>query len=155
MLKQGLVFLVCFMGSGFTLPSYGQSFPQPLLETRSISLMTDKGEFQFIVEIADDSHEIQTGLMGRVQMPDDTGMLFDFGYEQPVSFWMKNTFIPLDMVFLSEEGLVSGIHLNAQPFDETPINSDSSIRYVLEINAGIADSISLDVGDRLYFRDEK
>jgi uncharacterized membrane protein (UPF0127 family) len=75
-------------------------------------------------------------------------MLFDFQTEQQVQFWMQNTLIPLDMLFISADGVVKTIHVNAKPMDTTPIPSQVPVRFVLEIPGGRSVEIGLKPGDR-------
>lgn len=117
-------------------------------ESRAV-LHTAKGDFTFHVEIADTDAERAKGLMFRQELADDAGMLFDFGQEQQTSFWMQNTYIPLDMIFISAKGVVKNIHVNARPLDTTAIPSDGPVRFVLEIRGGRSQEIGLAVGDRL------
>ena len=117
-------------------------------ETHAV-LHTAKGDFTFQVEIADDDAERAKGLMFRQELADDAGMLFDFGQERETAFWMQNTFIPLDMIFISAAGVVKTIHANARPMDTTSIPSGAPVRFVLEIPGGRAKEIGLAVGDRL------
>ena len=112
-------------------------------------LHTDKGEFPFTVEIADDDAERAQGLMFREQLAPDAGMLFDYGQEQLTSFWMQNTLIPLDMIFVGADGVVKNIHVNARPLDTTSIPSKFPVRFVLEIPGGRSVEIGLKAGDRM------
>ncbi|MCV6584673.1 MAG: DUF192 domain-containing protein [Marinibacterium sp.] len=114
-----------------------------------VRLRGDWGETAFAVEIADDARERSRGLMFRDSMPRGAGMLFI--YEQPVaaSFWMKNTLIPLDMIFVDPTGVVTHIHHNAIPGDLTQIDGGSGVLVVLEINGGLARRYGLSVGDQL------
>ena len=112
-------------------------------------LHTAKGDFTFNVEIADDNAERAKGLMFRDQLAADAGMLFDYGQEQLASFWMQNTLIPLDMVFVGADGIVKNIHVNARPLDTTSIPSEFPVRFVLEIAGGRSQEIGLAVGDRM------
>jgi uncharacterized membrane protein (UPF0127 family) len=91
----------------------------------------------------------EKGLMFRRFLPKDRGMLFDFKVEKPVEMWMKNTYISLDMVFISHSGRVVGIARNAEPLSETIIPSGAAAAGVLEVNAGEADAIGLKVGDEV------
>jgi uncharacterized membrane protein (UPF0127 family) len=113
----------------------------------SIERTETKGNPVFRVAIADEPLEMMQGLMNVKNMPDDTGMLFVYPSEGQVSFWMKNTLIPLDMIFITSDGSVSKIHENAVPHDLTPITSDSKVKYVLEVNGGLSKSLNLSVGD--------
>ncbi len=112
-------------------------------------LHTAKGEFPFTVEIADDDAERARGLMFRDSLASDAGMLFDYGREQLASFWMQNTLIPLDMIFIGADGVVKTIHVNARPMDTTSIPSEVPIRFVLEIAGGRSKEIGLEVGDTM------
>ena len=112
-------------------------------------LHTAKGDFAFNVEIADDGAERAKGLMFRDHLAADAGMLFDYGQEQEASFWMQNTLIPLDMIFIGADGIVRTIHVNARPLDTTSIPSGVPIRFVLEIPGGRSTEIGLAVGDKM------
>ena len=112
-------------------------------------LHTAKGDFTFNIEIADDNAERAKGLMFRDHLSADAGMLFDYGQEQLASFWMQNTLIPLDMIFIGADGVVKNIHVNARPLDTTSIPSEFPVRFVLEIAGGRSQEIGLDVGDKM------
>ena len=101
------------------------------------------------VEIADERDEQSKGLMFRRSMPARTGMLFDFGDLEPVTMWMRNTFIPLDMVFICPDGTVARVAANTVPQSEAIVASGEPVRYVLEINAGEAKAHGLERGVRL------
>ena len=108
-----------------------------------------EGEARFRVEIADDERERAQGLMGRRDLATGAGMLFIYDSPRPVSFWMRNTPLPLDMVFIDETGTVVGVHENAVPFDETPIPSGAPVLMVLEIRGGLARRIGITEGAHL------
>ncbi len=112
-------------------------------------LHTAKGDFAFAVELADTESQRAKGLMFRTALAPDAGMLFDYHREQQAAFWMQNTLIPLDMVFMSGDGIVRTIHVNARPMDTTSIPSEVPVRFVLEIAGGRSVEIGLKVGDRL------
>jgi uncharacterized membrane protein (UPF0127 family) len=112
-------------------------------------LHTGKGAFTFNIEVVDTDAGRERGLMFRQSLAPDAGMLFDFLTEQPVEFWMVNTFIPLDMVFIAANGTVKTIHANARPQDATPIPSGVPVRFVLEIPGGRAAEIGLRPGDTM------
>jgi len=112
-------------------------------------LHTAKGDFAFTVEIADTNEERAKGLMFRNELAPDAGMLFDYGKEQEASFWMQNTLIPLDMIFIGTDGVVKNIHVNAKPLDTTAIPSGAPVQFVLEIPGGRSKEIGLAVGDRM------
>ena len=109
---------------------------------------TAKGDFAFTVEIADTEQLRERGLMFRTSLAPDAGMLFDYHKEQQAAFWMQNTLIPLDMVFISADGIVKTIHVNARPMDTTAIPSEVPIRFVMEIPGGRSQEIGLKVGDK-------
>lgn len=115
----------------------------------AVFLRGDWGQARFSVEVADDAQERAVGLMNRDQMSSSAGMLFVFEQTEPVSFWMENTLIPLDMLFIAENGVVSRIHSNAQPLDRTPIPSGSPVRYVLEIKGGLAERMGIVAGSEV------
>lgn len=112
-------------------------------------LHTAKGDFLFTVEIADTDSSRAKGLMFRTSLAPDAGMLFDYHREQLASFWMQNTMIPLDMIFISADGVVKTIHVNARPLDTTSIPSEVPVQFVLEIPGGRSVEIGLAVGDRV------
>ena len=107
------------------------------------------GSARFRVEIADDESERARGLMYRENLPAAAGMLFVYDRAQPVSFWMKNTLIPLDMLFIGPDGRVRKVQENAVPRDETPIPGGADIRYVLEIGGGLAARLGIGPGAEL------
>ena len=109
---------------------------------------TSKGDFPFSIEVADTEASRERGLMFRTSLAPDAGMLFDYHQEQQASFWMQNTLIPLDMIFISADGIVKTIHVNARPMDTTSIPSEVPIRFVMEIPGGRSEEIGLKVGDR-------
>ena len=82
-------------------------------------------------------------------MPPDRGMLFEFPIEEPVAFWMKNTYIPLDMIFIRHDGTIVSVAANTEPLSETTIPSSGPVDGVLELNGGIAASIGLRPGDKV------
>jgi len=105
------------------------------------------GSHAFRVEIADEPIERARGLMYRRSMADDEGMLFDFGQEQPESFWMRNTLISLDMLFITANGTVESIAKRTTPLSEKSIPSKGPVRFVLEINGGLSDRLGIKPGD--------
>jgi uncharacterized membrane protein (UPF0127 family) len=125
----------------FTLLSSGAS--------SSGKLVTSSGPHAIVVEVAETEKEREVGLMNRNAMPADQGMLFDFKETRLVTMWMKNTYIPLDMVFMDEAGTVTHIAANAQPLSLDIISSRGPVRFVLELNGGAASRFGLKPGDRL------
>jgi uncharacterized protein len=103
------------------------------------------------VEIARTDADRARGLMHRTALGPDAGMLFLFDETAEHAFWMKNTLIPLDMVFVSEEGRVAGVVARAVPGDLTPRSAGGPSRYVLEVNGGWAEAHGVGAGDRVRF----
>ncbi len=117
---------------------------------RYADLRGDWGQVRFSVEIADDPAERAQGLMFRETMARMTGMLFIYKKPEPLSFWMRNTLISLDLLFLDETGTVVTIHENAVPLDETPISGGQDpLLAVLEINGGMSRQLGITVGTQL------
>lgn len=107
------------------------------------------GMARFAVEVADDGAERAQGLMFREHMAKSAGMLFVYDKPQRASFWMKNTAIPLDMVFADPQGRVTRVHANAVPGDTTSIDGGTGVQVVLEINAGLAARMGIEPGAEL------
>lgn len=107
------------------------------------------GDHTFSVEVVDTDQTRAKGLMFRTDLGPDSGMLFDFKESRPVSFWMQNTLIYLDMIFITEEGLVANIHANAVPHDTTSIPSDGPVMFVLEIPGGRSAELGIKPGDKV------
>jgi uncharacterized membrane protein (UPF0127 family) len=107
------------------------------------------GKARFAIEIADDEAERARGLMFREKLGAGAGMLFVYDTPQRVAFWMKNTLIPLDMIFIDQSGRVNAIHANAVPGDLTPIPGPADTLMVLEIGGGLAARLGLPVGAEL------
>jgi len=111
-----------------------------------IELRGEWGSARFTVEVADTASERSQGLMNRQSMAKSAGMLFVYPSPRTVGFWMKNTLIPLDMIFMDATGTVQRVHENAVPLDLTMIPGGQDIQYVLEINAGMAKRFGISVG---------
>lgn len=123
---------------------------QPGEGLESLTVVTNNGgRHAFQVEVARTDEQRARGLMFRKFMPQDRGMLFDFKSEQPVMMWMRNTYIPLDMVFISRDGRVINVAENTEPLSERTIASAAPAFAVLEVNAGVASKIGLKAGDRI------
>jgi uncharacterized protein len=115
----------------------------------SLVIATGAREIKFDVELALNDAERARGLMFRDKLGPYDGMLFDFYQDAPVSFWMKNTLIPLDMVFIAGDGTVKHVHANATPLSTDPIPSEFPVRAVLEINGGSAKLLGIKPGDKV------
>jgi uncharacterized membrane protein (UPF0127 family) len=114
-----------------------------------LELRGDWGTARFRIEVADTPEERALGLMNRPEMARSAGMLFIYEEPQRVSFWMANTLIPLDMIFMDEHGTVTRIHENAVPLDRTAIPGGEGVQYVLEINGGLSEAIGITVGSEM------
>jgi hypothetical protein len=114
-----------------------------------LDLRWDGGKESFAVEVADDAAERAQGLMFRTELAPASGMLFVYEAPRRVSFWMKNTLIPLDMIFADATGTVTRVHEGAVPGDLTPIDGGEGVQFVLEINAGLAERLGIGPGTLL------
>lgn len=141
---SGLVAVIILVGA----LSYS-SISQAGSQTGTVVVHSDNGSHTFSVEIMRSQDERSKGLMFRKYLAPDTGMLFDFGDPRPVSMWMKNTYIPLDMLFISEKGVVHKIAANTIPHSTEIISSNSQVRYVLEINGGMSEKLGIKAGNRV------
>lgn len=119
-------------------------------EQNSLSVITADGrEHEFQVELALTQAEQMQGLMFRDSMAENAGMLFYFPQNAERRFWMKNTLIPLDIIYIKEDGYIHHIHPNAIPHDLTGIPSNGDARAVLEINGGLAAQLDMKAGDQI------
>ncbi len=114
-----------------------------------VTVSGDWGQASFTVDVVDDNAARAQGLMFVENMPTLTGMLFVYDRPQSVSFWMKNTLLPLDMLFVAPDGEVLRLHENAIPGDLTPIPGGDGVQMVLEINGGLSRRLGIAVGDVL------
>ena len=127
---------------------------QPILKPlQPLTLVTAKGRYKFQVEFAATERTREYGLMCRKAVAPSRGMLFDFKAPMDgIAFWMRNTLIPLDIVYIRPDGTVVSIAKNVPRLDETPVPAGGTIRGVLELGAGRADQIGLAPGDRVLHR---
>ncbi len=121
----------------------------PKMRVETVVIVTSSGRYSFQAEIADTPAHRSQGLMRRPLMDADRGMLFDNGVDREMNMWMKNTILPLDMIFITKDGTVVRIAKNTVPFSQTIISSGVPVRGVLEVNAGTADRINLKPGDKV------
>ncbi len=151
--------LALFLSFSFT--SCEDDKEEETIETDPITF-TKEGELYLIkasgdtlrkldIELAETSYEHQTGLMYRESMEDDQGMLFIYDSERVRSFYMKNTYIPLDIIYYDADSTLVSIQKNATPRDETSLPSDGPTQFVLEINGGLSDQWGIEDGDRIDF----
>jgi uncharacterized protein len=118
----------------------------------TLEIATKSGVQVFSVEIATTEEEKTTGLMNRKELADGKGMLFDFSPEQQVSMWMKNTYIPLDMIFIRPDGRILRIAENTEPLSTKIIASGGLVKGVLEVIGGTAKKYGIAPGDRVAHR---
>lgn len=114
-----------------------------------VTVAGDFGQAHFAVDVADDAKERADGLMFVETMPVLKGMLFVYEQPQHASFWMQNTLIPLDMLFAGTDGVITRIHPDAIPGDRTSIDGGEDVKFVLEINGGLAARLGIKAGDTL------
>lgn len=151
-LLRSLFAAALLAGACAALPMRAVAQPAQVAPTQAVeplTIVTASGEHRFQVEVARTDEQRARGLMFRRFMPEDRGMLFDFKTEQPVMMWMRNTFIPLDMIFIARDGRVINVAENTEPMSERTIPSAAPAFAVLEVNAGVARKIGLKAGDRI------
>jgi uncharacterized protein len=122
---------------------------QDTLEQDTLEIVSASGVHAFTVELAVNDQERERGLMFRKELPEGQGMLFDFQHDQPVAFWMHNTYISLDMIFIRGDGRIARIEENAKPESDRLIPSGTPVRAVLEVIAGTAAQLGIKPGDRV------
>lgn len=115
-----------------------------------ICLQSDAKKLAITVEIAASPQEQAKGLMFRTELAPDRGMLFPFPVPKRASFWMKNTYIPLDIIYVQQDGIIESIAANAEPTSLTPIPSKGEVSAVLELAGGRAAQLGIKAGDRIY-----
>jgi hypothetical protein len=119
------------------------------LPTTQLTVETTSGPKKFSVEVASDPASQQRGLMFRRSLSPNAGMLFAFRRSASLSFWMKNTFLSLDMLFIRSDGTIASIATNTAPLSTMPIRSAEPVKAVLEINGGRAHELGIRPGDRV------
>lgn len=135
------------LAAGFVVAASGTAYAQTL---EALSIVGQGGQKQnFQVEVARNDADRAQGLMFRRSMPADRGMLFDFGKVEPVSMWMQNTYISLDMLFVRQDGTIARIAANTEPLSTRTIPSGEPILAVLELNAGTTARLGIKAGDRI------
>jgi len=136
----GLMLALCAVGSAHAACTPG-----------SLDLRWLGGQAHFTVEVAADQAAREKGLMFRDHMASSAGMIFVYQAPTHARFWMKNTLIPLDMIFADETGRVTVVHSDAVPQDLTPIDGGEGVMYVIEINGGLAKRIGIAAGAEMRF----
>ena len=130
----------------FWIAGLSQAFAGSTCATDQLDIRSATGTYRFQIEVVDTPELRAQGLMHREQMATFAGMLFVYDNPQPMRFWMSNTLIPLDMLFIDSKGMIAHIHENAIPLDETTIFGGDAIQYVFEINGGLSETLGITVG---------
>ncbi|WP_370311719.1 DUF192 domain-containing protein [Sagittula sp.] len=146
LLTAALLALACV---AVLAPAAVRADAAPACRDDTLYLRGDFGQARFSIDIAATPKDRNRGLMFVKQMPASYGMLFVYDRPQRVAFWMKNTLIPLDMIFADAQGVVQNVHANAVPGDLTSIPGKGQIQYVLEINGGMARMLGIGPGTEL------
>jgi uncharacterized membrane protein (UPF0127 family) len=128
------------------------SKPPAAAALETVSIDTARGPVSFKVEIADDDAERERGLMFRTSLAPDAGMLFIWTTPAQRAFWMRNTYIPLDIIYIGVNGRILSIAAMAEPFNETPLPSQGAALGVLEIAGGRAAELGIEIGDQVHHR---
>lgn len=123
--------------------------PAAAFQKSTLEILTKSGPQRFNIELAISMAEQEQGLQFRKELAPDYGMLFDFGDEEKVSFWMKNTFVPLDMIFIRGDGTIARIAENAVPLSLDSVPSGEPVRAVLEVIGGTSKRLGIAPGDRV------
>ncbi len=135
--------LLCF-SVGLGVEAYAE-----VLEKQPLTFIGSTGKHRITVEVADTDSERSTGLMFRRSLGDDEGMIFIYPRDEPISMWMKNTYISLDMIFVRGDGTIHRIASDSEPFSEQTISSGENVRAVIEMKAGSAKRLGLKPGDKV------
>lgn len=147
--KAGIIVLLLVFAA-LTLGACNEKHVPNADPTRHITIISRDGkEHGFNIELALTPQQQEIGLMGRTEMPKDSGMLFVFSQESERSFWMKKTLIPLDMIFIRKDGTIGHVHDSAIPNDLTSVPSNGPALAVLELNGGVAKKFGIEAGDKI------
>lgn len=162
--RRGRIFIVLFLAFCFTVVAIAIGTNLTRMSQRdaaraqqaeggvrleTLEIVSGDKRHRFRIELARNDADRARGLMFRQSMPADQGMLFDFERDQMVSMWMRNTFIPLDMVFIFADGRIHRIEARTEVQSERTISSGVPVRAVLELNAGTAERLGIKAGDKL------
>jgi uncharacterized membrane protein (UPF0127 family) len=151
-MKQLLSLLAFGFVLAFSACAHAQAPLNPEGPTDPLTIVSSGKSHAFKVELADTPKESQMGLMHRSTMAKDHGMIFDFSPPQNVTMWMKNTLIPLDMLFIDSDGTVMAIAENARPHSERLVGPGFPVSSVLELNAGVVKELGLKPGDKVLHK---
>lgn len=149
----GIAVLGLFGGRALAQDAQDPTGPQPKLPTEPLTIMADNGQaYKFTVEVAATGEQQDTGLMFRPAVPPGTGMLFPQDQPEVANFWMKNTLVPLDMVFIGADGTVKTIAEDTVPYSLRSISSNVPVLATLELAAGTTAADDINVGDKVVAR---
>jgi uncharacterized protein len=144
-----LLLAVLLLGGYIVYNRFFKPSPQNILANHELpTVQMTLGDQTFTIEIASTSHQMKIGLMHRDSMPQDHGMIFIYPNDQPLNFWMKNTRIPLDILFVDSDETIVSTH-TMKPFDESGTSSQGNARWAIEINAGLVSKLGLKKGDKV------
>ncbi|MCZ8100055.1 MAG: DUF192 domain-containing protein [Burkholderiales bacterium] len=146
-MSRSVVFALVTLALAWTLLIPGVPAAAQALE--KLVIQTASGPRAFDVEVMRTDDERAKGLMNRRYLPAERGMLFDFKVDQPVSMWMMNTYIPLDMLFIRKDGTIARIAEMTEPLSTRTIASGESVVGVLEINGGLSAKLGIKAGDKV------
>jgi uncharacterized membrane protein (UPF0127 family) len=140
-----LLVVLALLFAGLVHPAHG-------MRRDTLKLVTSRGVRQITVEVTETPQEKATGLMFRTALADDAGMLFFYDSPQEITMWMRNTYIPLDMVFIRADGRVHRIEASTEPLSDAIIASHGEVTACLELAGGATERLGLNVGDRVEYR---
>lgn len=146
-----LVFVAALLGGSFAASAQEEPMHVPV-DAQALKIQTASGEKSFGLEIADTDQKRSAGLMYRKDFPADRAMIFIFGEERPVMMWMANTPLPLDMLFVRNDGSIARVAENTVPFSKDIVASGEPVAFVIEVNAGIAAKLGIKAGDTVKHR---
>jgi uncharacterized membrane protein (UPF0127 family) len=148
--KRSLLCTWCALLAAVLLPASVAAAPAAMtFEESALTIAAAEDSFEFQVELAVSPEQRSRGLMFRESLEEDRGMLFDFGRPQVVSMWMRNTYVPLDMLFIDAAGRITQIAADTQPLSDTVVASRAPVRAVLELRAGVSAKLGIEPGDRV------
>ncbi|SDR26566.1 hypothetical protein SAMN05444161_2479 [Rhizobiales bacterium GAS191] len=147
--RSVLVFLVLVAGLAFGWLAGATTSGRAAEALQRLEITSANGGHTFQIELARTPPEREKGLMYRRYMPKDRGMLFDFGSPESAAMWMENTYLPLDMLFIRQDGSIARIETHTEPLSRRVIASGEPVLGVLELNSGICDELGIKAGDKV------
>jgi uncharacterized membrane protein (UPF0127 family) len=151
--RRSVLSALGLLAAGRAVAQPGVDRPQPRLPTERMVIVTRDGRrHDFTVEMALTPDQQTVGLMFRAEVPANEGMIFDWGAPRESSMWMRNTLVPLDMLFIAADGRIHRIAERTVPLSLTPVDSRGPVRATLELQGGITERLDIRVGDRVLHR---